>query len=162
MAQPSPLPASPSTPSTNCSLGLGLTCGKPHPVHSASRPCTWWSPWVDLLTGSGKFGDDERETPPDPGTSPPASTFAKTPLQFPGRCWSAKQRLATGRASQEGCQRSRWPGMHTPNTALSPYWALSPSAESREPGKVGLALPKAQELFHGRIIMALTVVCCSC
>lgn len=52
--------------------------------------------------------------------------------------------------------------MHTPNPALSPYWALSPSAESMEPRKVGLALPKAQELFCGRIIMAFTVVRCSC
>ena len=32
----------------------------------------------------------------------------------------------------------------TPNPALSPYWALSPSTEPMEPGKVGLAPPKAR------------------
>ena len=96
-----PAPRQPFRSITNCSLGLGLTRGKPRPVHSTSWPCAWWSPWVDLLTGSGKFRDDERETPPDPGESPPASTFAKTPLHFPGRCWGVKQRLATGRASQK-------------------------------------------------------------
>lgn len=111
---------------------------------------------MDLLTGSGKFRDDERETPPDPGESPPASTFAKTPLPFPGQCWGVKQRLATGRASQKAAIGAGGRECTPPTQPCHPTGpSLSPSTESMEPRKVGLALPKARELFCGRIIMAL-------